>query len=215
MEFGGYSNFTKNGALIAGLMPKMEPSSPDVWSPYICVADAQATVDLAAASSATVFVPPMAVGELGTMVTIADPGGAVIGMWQPGEHKGFGFTDEPGSPSWVELHTRDYERSTVFYSNVFGWDLAVQGDTPEFRYSVATGAQQIIGLMDASAWLPAEVPSHWSIYWETADCDATLAQIVALGGAVVAAAETTPYGVLATAADPMGAVFKLRKSPAS
>jgi hypothetical protein len=31
-----------------------------------------------------------------------------------------------------------------------------------------------------------------------------------LGGRTIAAGETTPYGVLATAADATGAVFKLR-----
>jgi hypothetical protein len=63
--------------------------------------------------------------------------------------------------------------------------------------------------MDASAFLPAGVPAHWSIYFGVDDTDAALEKIKALGGAVVQAAEDTPYGRLATASDPTGALFKL------
>ena len=45
------------------------------------------------------------------MAVVTDPGGAAIGIWQPGLHKGFGIYDEPGTPSWFELHTRDYDAS--------------------------------------------------------------------------------------------------------
>jgi uncharacterized protein len=41
------------------------------------------------------------------------------------------------------------------------------------------------------------------------DADAALAQIVDLGGSIVMSAEDTPFGRLATAADPTGALFKL------
>ena len=42
-----------------------------------------------------------------------------------------------------------------------------------------------------------------------ADADVALSEIVALGGEVLMGAEDTPYGRLATAADPAGAQFKL------
>jgi predicted enzyme related to lactoylglutathione lyase len=63
--------------------------------------------------------------------------------------------------------------------------------------------------MDASAFLPEGVPAHWSVYFGVDDADAALARIVDLGGAIVMAAEDTPYGRLATATDPNGAQFKL------
>jgi predicted enzyme related to lactoylglutathione lyase len=53
------------------------------------------------------------------------------------------------------------------------------------------------------------VPAHWSIYFGVDDTDAALTRVEALGGSVVRAAEDTPYGRLATAADPSGAQFKL------
>ena len=40
----------------------------------------------------------------------------------PALHKGFGIFDEPNTPAWFELHTRDYDASVAFYRDVFGWD---------------------------------------------------------------------------------------------
>ena len=58
--------------------------------------------------------------------------------------------------------------------------------------------------------LPARAsPSGWSVYFGTDDTDKALARIVDLGGTVVQPAEDTPYGRLAQAADPTGALFKL------
>ena len=71
------------------------------------------------------------------------------------------------------------------------------------------GETQYAGVMDASAFLPDGVPAHWSVYFKVADTDAALARIGELGGNTVVPAEDTPYGRLATAVDPTGAIFKL------
>jgi predicted enzyme related to lactoylglutathione lyase len=211
-DYGGYVNFHHHGVPVAGCMrngPEMG-GMPDVWSIYLATKDAAATVDAAAARGAQVIVQAMPVLELGSMAMVTDAGGAAIGMWQPGLHKGIGVLGEPGAPSWFELHTRDYDASVAFYRDVFGWDTHVASDTPEFRYTtLGEGENQLAGIMDASGFLPDGMPAHWSVYFGTADTDASLAMIVALGGSVVMPAEDTPYGRLAVAADPTGAVFKL------
>jgi predicted enzyme related to lactoylglutathione lyase len=209
-EFGGYFNFTKDGILVAGGMQNSGDGMPDVWSVYLRTDDPAATVDAATARGAGVIVSPMAVGDLGTMAVIVDPGGAAIGMWQPGSHRGFGLVTEAGAPSWFELQTRDHDTSVAFYRDVFGWTTRVEGDTPEFRYTTFTrGDDSYAGIMDASGFLPEGVPAHWSVYFGTDDTDRSLAEIESLGGTVVMPAEDTPYGRLAIASDPTGAVFKL------
>jgi hypothetical protein len=210
-EYGGYINFLKDDLPIAGCMHNDgQAGTPDGWSIYLATDDAQAVADATVANGGHVIVPPMAVGELGTMVVLTDAGGAAIGAWQPGLHKGFGVLGEPGAPAWFELHTRDYDASVGFYRNVFGWDTHAISDTPEFRYTtLGEGEGQLAGIMDASAFLPDGVPAHWSIYFDTENTDAALAQTTALGGSIVQAAEDTPYGRLATAADPTGARFKI------
>jgi predicted enzyme related to lactoylglutathione lyase len=216
-EYGGYINFSKDGLPVAGAMRNDGQSgTPDVWSVYLATEDAKATADAAAANGGQVLVPPMDVGDQGTMALVTDAGGAAIGVWQPGLHRGFGVHGEPGTPTWFELFTRDYDASVEFYRQVFGWDTHAAGDTPEFRYTtLGEGESQLAGIMDASGFLPEGVPAQWSIYFGVEDADAALAKIVGLGGAIVRAAEDTPYGRLAEAADPTGAHFKLIQPPAS
>ena len=210
-EFGGYFNFTKDGVRIAGCMAREADNPvPDVWSVYLATDDARKTADAAVSSGGQAIVPAMDVGELGTMAVITDPGGAAIGMWQPGLHKGFRAFGEAGTPSWFELHTRDYAAALSFYRDVFRWDTDVVSDTPEFRYTtLKDGDSWLAGIMDASAFLPDGVPAHWSVYFGVDDTDAALVKIADLGGSTVVGAEDTPYGRLATALDPTGAQFKL------
>lgn len=210
-EYGGYANFVADALPVAGSMrntPEME--TPDCWSVYLTTGDADATAAAAAANGGGVIVPPMDVTTLGRMAVVTDVGGAAIGMWQPGEHVGFGVYDEPNTPGWFELHTRDYDATVDFYRNAFGWTTKTEGDEPDFRYTTLfVDGEQRAGIMDASGFLPEGVPAHWSVYFRVHDADATLARIVELGGSVVMPAENTPYGRIATASDVTGAVFKL------
>jgi hypothetical protein len=213
---GGYLNFRRNGERIAGLMHNDgSQGTPDLWSTYLGVSDAKAVADAAVQHGGTVIVPAMDVADLGTMVVVTDPGGAVIGGWQPGSHTGLAAVAETGAPSWFELHTRDFGRSLAFYQDVFGWTTHAVGDTDEFRYStLGENEAAAAGIMDASSFLPDGVPAHWSVYFGVDSADETLERVVSLGGAVVLGAEDTPYGRLATATDPTGAPFKLIQSPA-
>jgi len=209
-EFGGYRQFLKNGAAVGGCMAKGDNPMPDAWAVYLTTDDAQKTIDAAEANGGQVVVPAMTVGDLGTMGVMIDPSGATIGLWQPITFHGTGVVQEAGAPSWFELHTRSYEAALDFYRNVFRWDTQPMSDTPEFRYTVLTvGDEQYAGVMDASAMLPEGAPSQWTVYFGSDDTDASLARVAELGGSVVQPAEDTPYGRLATAADPTGAVFKL------
>ena len=210
-EFGGYFSFTKDGVQVAGCMARQPGMDmPDVWSIYLATDDARKTVDAAVANGGKVIVDVMPVGELGTMAVIEDSASAVIGLWQPGLHKGFGVFGEDGTPSWFELHTRGYESAVSFYRNVFRWDTHVLSPGPEFRYTtLGEGDNALAGVMDAAGMLPDGVPAHWTVYFGVADTDATLAKIVELGGSIVRPAEDTPYGRLAAATDPTGTQFKL------
>ncbi len=210
-EYGGYFNYLEDGVHVAGCMRNDgESGVPDLWSVYLATDDADATIERAVAAGGHVMVPAMDVMALGRMAVLTDVGGAVIGMWQPGLHKGIGVLGEPGTPAWFELHTRGYEASLEFYRQVFGWKTAVASDTAEFRYSTLDVAgEQLAGVMDAGGFLPEGVPASWSVYFSVADTDAALAEIVALGGEVVVGAADSPYGRLATVADSTGAVFRV------
>ena len=209
-EFGGYRNFLLDGEEVAGLMAAQQESVPDVWSVYLAVDDAEKVVELAKTNGGQVYVEPMAVGDLGTMAVVADAGGAMIGMWQPGEHRG-GVVGTGGAPCHFELYTRDYDRSVQFYKDVFGWQPEISADEPDFRYTMLpVGDGENAGIADATDWLPEPAPAHWTMYFAVDDVDATLARVNELGGATITGGEDTPYGRLGTAADSTGAQFRLQ-----
>jgi uncharacterized protein len=210
-EFGGYINFHKDGVPVAGCMRNDGSAGvPDLWSTYLATDDAKALADAVVAHGGQVMVAPMDVMDLGTMAVFLDTGGASIGAWQPGLHKGFGLIAEPGAPAWFELHTRAYDASVAFYRDVFGWDTHVMSDTPEFRYTtLGEGTEALAGIMDAESMLPEGASSRWVVYLAVADADATVAAASGLGGAVVDPPVDTPYGRMATLTDRTGAAFKV------
>jgi predicted enzyme related to lactoylglutathione lyase len=214
-EYGGYVNFRRGDALVAGMMHNDgSAGTPDVWSTYLAVADAKAASDAAVGAGGQVLLEPMQVGELGSMGLLADPGGAAIGLWQPGTHHGYGLVAEAGAPAWHELHTRDYAASVAFYETVFGWQTEVMSDTDDFRYTnMVVDGEPCAGVMDAGQFLPEGMPAMWSIYLGCADVDGALVTVGRLGGSVVQPAEDTPYGRLAQIADPTGATIKLVSVP--
>lgn len=210
-DFGGYFNFSKDGVLVAGGMPQMEPEAglPDVWSVYLASDDAEATVAKATAAGSPVFVEPMAVGELGTMAVFGDPGQAVIGLWQPGLHKGIGVIDDPDTPAWFELHTTEYDASLAFYRDVFGWETDTVSDEAEFRYTtLGTGDAALAGVIDATTF-PETTQSQWKVYFRVADADAAVTKAVDLGAKLTQGPDDTPYGRLVVLTDPTGAEFRL------
>jgi predicted enzyme related to lactoylglutathione lyase len=210
-DFGGYFNFSKGDRLVAGGMKNDGTAGvPDHWNVYLAVEDAEATVAAATAQGGGVIVPAMAVADLGTMAVLTDAGGAAIGLWQPGTHKGMGVIAEPGAPAWFELHTRHYDASVQFYKDVFGWDAKTMSDTPEFRYTtLGEGDAALAGIMDSTNFLPEGVPAHWAVYLAVEDTDAAVKTTTELGGSLVMPAEDTPYGRIAMVADPTGAHVRL------
>jgi predicted enzyme related to lactoylglutathione lyase len=213
-EFGGYFSFLREGVQVAGAMGDMGDMPADnAWKVYLATDDIAKTVAAAEAEGAQIISPAMPVADLGIQVVLNDPTGAHLGAWQAGTFPGFTVLGEHGAPSWFEVHTRDYATTVSFYQSVFHWDTTTVGDSDEFRYSTMSdpgSGEDLAGIMDASAFLPEGVPSHWLIYWEVDEVDAAVAKVASLGGSVVMGAEDTPYGRMATVTDTAGAEFKLR-----
>lgn len=210
--YGGYTNVRKNGRLIAGVSPHNPEygTTPNVWAVYLKSDDIEATAKAVAEAGGTVLVPPMHVSPFGHMAIFMDPAQGVVGAWQPETHEGFGLVAEQGAPCWHELQTRDFAAAKAFFEKTFGWKTAVMSDTAEFRYAtLGQGDEARAGLMDASRFLPEGVPSHWVSYWGVIDTDAACEQVKQLGGKVLHEPTDSPYGRMATIADPMGAVCNL------
>ena len=223
-EFGGYRNLTLNGKRIAGLMGSSgEADGPsDVWSMYLRTDDVEATVKTVEAAGGSVMVPPMEVGQEGTMMVAVDAAGGVVGFWKPNQHNGFTEWGVHGAPYWFELASNDYSKSVAFYEEVAGVradtvidNTGVENPPPgPVRYAqLFFGELSYAGIMDANGMF-GDAPSFWQIYICVDDVAATVALADKLGGEVVMPGEDTPYGTLAVIKDPLGALICLGHPPA-
>jgi predicted enzyme related to lactoylglutathione lyase len=162
----------------------------------------------AAARGGSVIVPGMDVGEAGRMGFFADPLGAVIGVWQAGEHPGAGVVNEPGAFCWIELMTTDVARSIEFYGAVFGWTADThEGEMPYTEFQV--DGRSIAGVMPKPPMAPAEMPPMWGVYFAVTDTDAVIARVKALGGSVLMGPADIEPGRFAVVSDSSGAVFNI------
>ncbi|MFI1013479.1 VOC family protein [Streptomyces sp. NPDC020965] len=118
---GGRIDAFSDGLLVAALAPKRDGRMPTVWGVYLAADDAAALTGAIGRAGGRVIVPPTAAGGVGTVAMVADPGGAVFGLWQAGERAGFGKRGMPGSFCWAELYTWDKSRADPFYATVFGF----------------------------------------------------------------------------------------------
>lgn len=213
-EYGGYVNAAKDGHPVAGIMANRPAAEvPDHWATYFHTADIQTTLAAVTGARGSVCMA-MEVPAKGHMAVATDPAGAMFGLWQPLEHRGFELIGAAGAPVWHQLTTRDYGAALDFYRNVLGWQTESVSDTDEFRYTTAWfGDEQLLGVMDGASFLPQDGPSNWVTFFGADDVDMALRVIVDNGGAVVRDAEDTAYGRLAAASDPTGAPFNLSSLP--
>ncbi len=169
------------------------------------------TLQLAAAPGATVQFPAMAIDDLGVQAVIADPAGAVTGIWQPGTFPGFTVVHEHGTPSFVAIDVHDYHGEVAFYRQVFGWDpVEEEADGHHYAgYMDRDNNRPIAGIGDEVESLAPGEPPHWSVFWQSDDVDASVAKVRAHGGAVLTEAADHGLGRVALVADRSGAPFWL------
>ncbi len=204
-EHGGYGSFFLGGKHVCGVAPLMAPGMPAVWSCYVSTDDADKTAALVAEHGGTVLAAPMDVGDLGRLCFFTDPAGAAIGVWQPGEMTGAQVVHEEATWTWSELATRDQGVAQPFYRAVFGWEPQTSPDYTEFQL----GGTSVAGCMDMPEGVPAEVPSYWMPYFQTADPRAKAEQAGELGGTVVVPHMSFGEGEFSVVRDPHGSVFGL------
>lgn len=209
-----YTQFALDGQTVAGLGP-MPPDMaatdmPSVWNSYVLVEDADEIAVKAAAAGGQVVMPAMDVMDQGRMLMVADPAGAVVGVWQPMLHEGAEVFNVPGSLTWNELNSWDVEASKAFYAEVFGW---VWADAQMEGYSVAKlpgkpgDDKSNAGAMAMPPGVPQGAPSSWMVYFAVGDCDAAMAKATELGGSVFLPAMDMGTGRFGGLVDPTGAMF--------
>jgi uncharacterized protein len=214
-QYGGYALAKVGGKDVAGIGPKMMAEAPTAWSIYIGTRDVKDLAARVTAAGGKVIVEAMPVGDQGVMAVFADPSGAIISAWQPGQMAGFA----PGTPNgygWAELNSRGLDKTLPFYRAVFGWGhkASPMGEGQPDYTEFLLGQESIAGGMEMNPMVPAAVPSYWMVYFEVGDVDASYRKALDAGAREMVSPIDFPGGRFAIVSDPQGAVFGLLKSAA-
>jgi predicted enzyme related to lactoylglutathione lyase len=215
-EVGGYSIARKNGRMVAAIGPKMGPAeAPSAWMTYLATDDVDASAAKVEQARGQLMSQPMDVMSEGRMAIAMDTAGAAFGLWQGGNTTGIGLANEPGSLSWNEHMSRDFEESKAFYQAVFGYDYQdMSGDGFKYAMLMVDG-REVGGIGEYPEGTPEQVPAAWATYFQVADTDAAVAKVTELGGNVVQPVRDSPYGRIGVVADNHGAAFSLVTPPAA
>ena len=200
-------------AAIGAPPPPVAPAA--AWTTYIWVDDVDATAAKVSEAGGEVLDGPFDSLDGGRMAIVADPAGAVFGVWRPGAHKGAQLVNEPGAWSMSMLHTPDPEGAKPFYGAVFGWTTEAfeipGGEMTMWRLPGFVGGEpeqpvsrEVVAVMGASS---GDEPPRWSVDFWIGDADAAAATTDRLGGKVLAGPYEAPPFRQAVLADPQGAGF--------
>lgn len=207
----GYTIFTRDGATAAGLgelsREQVAAGEKPGWSSHVLVADCDAVTERARGLGATVIVPPTTIDGTGRFSYVADPFGAVLGLWQPIAFHGADRFNEPGFLCWNELVTGDVPAAQAFYRALMPeWTVTEHEYEGGYRYTmVKVGDRDNAGMEGGDAG----VPSHWAVYLTVENMDAAVGRVVAAGGSLLGEVRKTGVGLIATVRDDQGAVFRM------
>ncbi|MEU6241610.1 VOC family protein [Streptomyces sp. NPDC047024] len=209
-QYGNYTQAYADGKAVAAVVPPMPgQEGQSQWCLYFASPDAAATAEKIRENGGEVLMPPMQVGDFGTMVLAREPSGAVFGVWQGGVHEGFEAVATPGAYCWAEVFTREPEKSDTFFSAVFPYHAKdMEDDAVDFRV-FDLGADPVLGRMRMTEDFPPEVPSYINVYFTVDDCDAAVARATDLGAVLRFGPMTSPFGRFAALTDPQGANFSV------
>ncbi len=113
----------------------------------------------------------------------------------------------PGTPSWVDLASKDLPGSRAFYTGLFGWTAGEASEEGGGYSMFLIGDKAIAGL--APIMMEGQPPS-WTCYVSVDDADKTAELVATHGGQThVPPMDVLDVGRMAVFADPTGAVFSI------
>jgi hypothetical protein len=208
-----YALFLHRGLDVAGAG---KPAAGGVaWTTYVWVDDADTVAERAVAAGGRLVLDPFDSLDGGRMAIVADPAGALFGVWQLGEHRGARVVNEPGAWAMSALSTPDREGAKAFYGAVFGWTTSEFGPATMFHLPGFVGGepQQPVARDVVAVMVPGE-QAAWNVDFWVDDVDAAAERAKSLGGAVLSPPFDTPIGRNAVLADPAGAVLSVSRPAA-
>lgn len=211
---GAYTTARVDGDAVAAIQDQPEAQrsagAPPNWFSYVSVADADAAARRAGELGGSVHAEPFDVMEHGRMAVVADPTGAMFGVWQPNAHIGAQRVNDPGCLTMNELATSDIEAAKRFYEGLFGWrfeELDTGGGPPYWSIRHEGAANALNGGARELTGAQAGMPPHWLPYFTVASVDRALEVAGASGGRTLFGPAEIPAGKVAALGDAQGAGF--------
>jgi len=226
---GKYLMARIRGRDVAAMSSPPQGVATATWNTYVWVESADETAARARDAGGKVVTEPFDVMDQGRMAVLADPGGAVLFLWQAGTHKGAQVVNEHGSVNFNGLNTHDVEGARAFYAAVFGWEVLELGPgnamwtlpgygdhletlTPGLREGMRSmgappGFEDVVATLNALDDDEPDAPAHWSVTFAVDDADAIAERATELGGEVVVAPVDAPWVRMTVIRDPQGATF--------
>lgn len=223
--FGWQTDGTSSTATLAGKAvaaiseqptPQRSAGVPPHWLSYVTVASVEGSAARAAELGGTVHAGPFEVGDAGRVAVVADPTGAMLGLWEARSSIGAEIVNDLGCLTSNELATNDVDAASRFYEGLFGWSISQVGAADGPRYwlihhdGAAEGRNGGIRELGPSE---SGVPPAWVPYFTVHSIDDMLVRAGGLGGATVVGATGIPAGRFSAIRDAQGAVFSIFEGP--
>ena len=205
-----YDLCTVQGSDVAAIGSPLPEGAAPAWTTYVWVDDADAAAANAADAGGSLVTAPFASLDGGWMAIVTDPAGALLGLWQPGAHRGAQRVNEPSAYAMSLLHTPDTAAAAAFYADLFGWTTEEFGPATMFRLPGFVGGEPTQPVpRDVVAVMAPGEPARWAVDFWIADADAAAATAERSGGRVLEPpADAGPFR-RAVLSDPEGAVFSV------
>lgn len=202
----GYTRMRTDGRDVCGIygVPPQMREVP-AWTSWVSVEDADAAVARATELGATAVRETLDIAGLGRSGVIADPQGAVLGLWEPHDFHGAQVVNEAGAMVLNQLNTSDPDAAAAFYTALLGWQIDQVQSDPAPYWGITNQGWLNGGIMG----LEPPAPPNWLVYFASEDLDGSDALIVDLGGAVVVPPMDIASGRILVARDPGFAFFAL------
>jgi predicted enzyme related to lactoylglutathione lyase len=182
---------------------------PPHWLPYVSVYDVDACTRQVVSLGGQIRMGPREVPNVGAWSVVADPQGAVLGIYEPANPARPTASPGIGEFSWHELTTTDYKAAGEFYRALFRWEHMSDYDMGEMGVYSMFGqrGETYGGMFNRNPDMP---PPNWLSYVRVADVKSLVDQVKAAGGKVVTGPMEVPGGDwVAICVDPQGAAFAL------
>ena len=182
------------------------------------VDDADVAVDRIRERTGTIAVGPVSFESGGRAALVADPDGAVFGIWEGNVTADWRVGKGP-APAWLELRTRNALDAAMFYGAVLEWaterpgccEVAYEEDQVVLRQDGEPVARLNSGPVELASYSPHTRP-RWHVHFRVPSLQPAIEAAVVLGGRTVSDITSNAVERWVTLRDPDGALFTLTTS---